>query len=709
MSETAAELLDGLLGGYAGVYFSRKRGAGLLFLAATLLWPAQGAVGLLSACAGLLFARLLGLDRGLIRRGYYTMNALLVGLAVAHRFAPTPEVLFLAVAAALLAVLATAFLQSVWEGLSGMPQLSLAFMAVAFLLYAAGAPAASAPKEPAAWALSLPEAVEHYLKAVAAGFFRSDVLAGALVFAGLLYSSRIAAALSILGFAAGSCAPLLAAAAPPGGLDFSGFNVSLVAVAVGGVYCVPSAASYGLAALAALLCAPLAQWTAAALRPSGNEMFALPFLALTYAFIAALRVRTANARPELVYLPAASPEENLALAQSRQLREKDSAMGLRLPFIGVWQVTQGVNGEHTHQGKWRHALDFTVPAEAPSRAARPALASFPAFGLPVTAAQGGLVSRIVDGLPDNPPGAMDTERNWGNYISIAHPDGSYSLLAHLQKGSIRVKPGDRVVAGELLGHCGNSGRSPTPHLHYHLQRTPEPGGETVPFAFTSFIRLNGETALVEHAVPQSGDAVENPVPSPRVRAAFDFVTGAAFPFEVETAAGRRRETLVAAMDLYGWRYLESQSDGARLYYHLTAEQFYFDYCSAHPGSLLFALRLAASKVPLVEKSGLVWRDALPLNTFFRGPARLGAEFLMPFLPGTGVGVRHSFFEPQAGEVLAPLEARLTGVRTEAVLPYPLSMRELKASAVFCEGKGPMRVRLESAAAGLGLTATRLPG
>ena len=707
------EFAESVLGSYSAVYVSRKRGAGLLFLAATLLTPAQGLCGLACAALAVGTARAFGYDRGLIRLGLFSFNALLIGLAVGHRYPPGMQALLLVLAGAVMAVLLTAAFQSLLEYTFNLPQLSLAFVLITLVLYAsAGTPAAAVLPPGLPQAALLPAWTEAYLKAIAAVFFGASAASGALVFAGLLYASRISTALSLLGFAAGSWASA-SAALPPGMPDFAGFNYAMAAIAVGGIYCVPSPASYLLGALAAALCAPLAY---------GGATLALPFLAVTLAFIAALRMRPNNAAPELVFLPAPSPEDNLAVAQSRRLRAKGGWAGLRLPFIGTWLVTQGADGEHTHKGKWRHALDFALPADPPKEA--PSLSAFPAFGLPVAAPQAGIVARIVDGLADNDPGAMDTERNWGNHITVQHADGSYSLLAHLKKGSLRVKPGDRVVPGEVLALCGNSGRSPTPHIHFHLQKTPEPGGETLPFAFQSYVRAGPEPALVENSVPARGESVENLVLSPAVRSAFDMMTGSVYRFAVERGGARHEESLSAVMDLYGNRFLESLHDGARLYYHLTADMFFFDYCSARPGSLLFALLLSASKVPLVEKRRLSWSDELPMNAFLRGAPRLATEFLQPFLPGRGVTVARRFAElteePEAeaaagsGTVraalraVAPPQVRLAAIESRLSARFPAWIREARAQAVFCEGKGPLRVALESAAPGLTLTASRLP-
>jgi murein DD-endopeptidase MepM/ murein hydrolase activator NlpD len=56
----------------------------------------------------------------------------------------------------------------------------------------------------------------------------------------------------------------------------------------------------------------------------------------------------------------------------------------------------------------------------------------------------------------------------GNHVVLDLGGGVYALLAHLERGSIRVRPGQRVAAGEQLAECGNSGNSSEPHLHFQL-------------------------------------------------------------------------------------------------------------------------------------------------------------------------------------------------------------------------------------------------
>jgi murein DD-endopeptidase MepM/ murein hydrolase activator NlpD len=65
--------------------------------------------------------------------------------------------------------------------------------------------------------------------------------------------------------------------------------------------------------------------------------------------------------------------------------------------------------------------------------------------------------------------------------------GTYAFYAHLQRGSLKVKLGDRVTAGEVIGLVGNTGNSSGPHLHFHLMDGPSPlDANGLPFVFSHF-------------------------------------------------------------------------------------------------------------------------------------------------------------------------------------------------------------------------------
>jgi murein DD-endopeptidase MepM/ murein hydrolase activator NlpD len=95
-----------------------------------------------------------------------------------------------------------------------------------------------------------------------------------------------------------------------------------------------------------------------------------------------------------------------------------------------------------------------------------------------------VVTYARDDVADNPStGNQDMEKllalpdpPWGvggNCVVIDHGNGEWSFLAHMKRGSVKVKKGDRVVQGQVVGQLGNSGATTGPHLHYHLMDGPK--------------------------------------------------------------------------------------------------------------------------------------------------------------------------------------------------------------------------------------------
>jgi murein DD-endopeptidase MepM/ murein hydrolase activator NlpD len=71
------------------------------------------------------------------------------------------------------------------------------------------------------------------------------------------------------------------------------------------------------------------------------------------------------------------------------------------------------------------------------------------------------------------PFLADLRRAQGNSVIIEHPDGIFSCLAHLCQHSLRVRVGERVQQGQVIGELGNSGFSSGPHLHLHFMDGPD--------------------------------------------------------------------------------------------------------------------------------------------------------------------------------------------------------------------------------------------
>jgi murein DD-endopeptidase MepM/ murein hydrolase activator NlpD len=97
------------------------------------------------------------------------------------------------------------------------------------------------------------------------------------------------------------------------------------------------------------------------------------------------------------------------------------------------------------------------------------LMAYRIFGKPIHAPCSGVVLRAEDGRPDMPPPQPDRERLPGNFVFM-ECQGAHVLVGHMQQGTVRVRPGEHVQAGDVLGHVGNSGNTNEPHLHVHAQR-----------------------------------------------------------------------------------------------------------------------------------------------------------------------------------------------------------------------------------------------
>jgi hypothetical protein len=94
-------------------------------------------------------------------------------------------------------------------------------------------------------------------------------------------------------------------------------------------------------------------------------------------------------------------------------------------------------------------------------------------GVAVLAAAAGTVRAVRDGMEDVNFRAVDPaaikDREAGNAVAIRHGNGWETQYSHLRKGSVAVRPGQRVKAGEVLGRVGLSGSTEFPHLHFEVR------------------------------------------------------------------------------------------------------------------------------------------------------------------------------------------------------------------------------------------------
>jgi hypothetical protein len=117
--------------------------------------------------------------------------------------------------------------------------------------------------------------------------------------------------------------------------------------------------------------------------------------------------------------------------------------------------------------------------------------SYHAYGKPVLAVADGTVVTARDGLPDNVPRhngeftpavQITPDTVLGNNIVLDLGGRQFAYYLHLQPGSVRVKVGDHVRRGQLVGQIGASGDAREPHLHFQVSTSSNPfAGEGVPY------------------------------------------------------------------------------------------------------------------------------------------------------------------------------------------------------------------------------------
>jgi murein DD-endopeptidase MepM/ murein hydrolase activator NlpD len=157
--------------------------------------------------------------------------------------------------------------------------------------------------------------------------------------------------------------------------------------------------------------------------------------------------------------------------------------------------------------------------------------SYAIYGKDALAVADATVASVVDGLPEQTPGKfpenIPIEQADGNSVILDLGAGRFALYAHLQPGSLRVRKGDRVRRGQVLGLVGNSGNSVAPHLHFHV--------------------MDGSSPLASNGLPYEIDAFEVVGHSPGTEA-FDVAEEQGTPLVVAPVTPAARVTRALPLD-----------------------------------------------------------------------------------------------------------------------------------------------------------------
>jgi urea transporter/murein DD-endopeptidase MepM/ murein hydrolase activator NlpD len=647
----------GVLNSYSQVFFSDNKGFAIALLMVTFVDPFAGFYGLVSVLFTNGLGSYLGFNRLVIAKGLYGFNSLLVGLGIGIYFAPGWHLLLIVLLAATL----TLFLCVAAEGIIGkyaLPYLSVPFIICLWIftlatrdltalgishrgvyilndLYQFGGNFLIGLYE--FWyRINLLPSLRVFFISLGAIFFQYNVISGIIISIGLLYFSRIAFTLSLLGFySAFFFYDIVGANLDEINYSYIGFNYILTAIAIGGFFVIPTLSSYLSVIFLIPLVALLTMSLSSALAIFNLPVYSLPFniIGLLFLYILKFRIRNTNELHTLFY-QYNSPERNLYAFRNATERFSNLLyIQVRLPFFGEWTVTQAYDGEHTHKDRWRHAFDFEITDDEGKlyRKEGGNCRDYYCYGMAVLAPADGVIEEVYDDIPDNEIGEVNLLQNWGNTIIIQHGEGLYSKLSHLKEKSITVKKGEKIKQGQTIARVGNSGRSPVPHLHFQIQSTPWIGSETIEYPIGQYV-LKKEKGFEFRifGIPEKGQKIMNVEVNAVMKNAFNIIPGRKLIInEIRNGKGDTAQWEVKT-SVYNKSFILCNKTNSRAWFEYDGTIWYFTHFEGDRRALLFYFYLAVYKVQLGFYQDISLTDKYPVNRIFPRTILFFQDLVAPF-------------------------------------------------------------------------------
>ncbi len=646
-------ILASVTNSYSILFFSNHKVFSLLLLLISFFNPVAGFSGFIAAFTAVIMAKFMGFNTSQTKSGIFSFNALILGIGFGSFFETSPVFYLLLIVGALF----TLVLSVTFNGLLGkygLPFLSLPFIITFWMIllaskefsnlglsqrniywinemYAAGGkPLLSIFNS--IESIPFPKWLAAYFRALSAIFFQDNILAGLLLSIGLVLYSRIAFSLSLIGFFGAYLFNDFTGAFQAGINPYHlGSNYMMVAIAIGGFFAIPSVYSYIWAffsiPITNIMVISLSKIFGVFLLP----VFSLPFCLMILLYLYFLKMRTITGKLVLTPIQHFSPEINLYQYKNNNERLKDEYyFKFYLPFMGTWTVTQGYEGSITHKDDWSKALDFMIlDNELKSYSgAGTSLENFYCYNKPVLAPADGYVQEIADFIEDNEIGEINREQNWGNTIVLYHLPGLYAKLSHLKKNSFTVSQGDYVKKGQVIAYCGNSGRSPEPHLHFQIQSTPYIGSKTFAYPLSYYFQQEGKAnKLQTFSTPNEGSFVSNVNPNKLLQLAFAFQPG----YRIKFKEGNNIETWEVYTNALNQTYISCLENNAVAYFVNNETVFYFTNFYGAKESMLYEFYLSAFKVVLSFMPHLTIKDVLPLSVVRAPFFKWFQDFVAPFV------------------------------------------------------------------------------
>jgi urea transporter len=650
-------ILPAIINSYSVIFFLNNRWMALAVLLASFLNFWAGLSGLLAVIMAVLLADSLGFDKAQLRNGVLSFNALITGIGLGTFFDPGFLFFTLLALSTLLTLIISVALGG-WMFKYGLPFLSIPFVVTFWFvvlpaelyenigltqrnifwmneIYSVGGNSLLHFYQTIeSWEIN--KLLDIYLRSLSSIFFQNNLISGVIIAIALLISSRIFFSLSILGFISAYIFAQFSGSEAASITYYNiGANFIMVAIAVGGFFIIPSRYSYLWTILLVPLTSILLVFFIRLFGFAQLPVFSLPYSIVTILFVHFLRQRASEKKLVLTPVQYYSPETNLySWLNNRERLSRFWFYPLQLPFWGTWSVTQGHDGDFTHKGAWGKALDFMITDNTGKSYKNTGnyCEDYYCYGKPVLSPADGIVAEILDHIEDNDPGQVNTTQNWGNSVVIQHLPGIYTQLSHLKNNSVRVKVGDYVKAGDLLAHCGNSGRSPYPHLHFQVQAYPAIGSKTIDYPVSYFISHYPVKQLKQFERPVLGELVSNLNRHPLLHAAFNILPDNSMEFMYEDERGNKQtEHWDSYTDAYNYKYLHSRETDAVAYYTCDQMMFYFTAFYGSKKSLLYQFYLIAFKVLLSDLEMKI-SDKVPIHMLDTHKMSAGInDFVAPFV------------------------------------------------------------------------------
>jgi urea transporter/murein DD-endopeptidase MepM/ murein hydrolase activator NlpD len=631
--------VESTLNSYSIILFSNNKLLAVILMLVTFMTPKIGLTGLFLLLSLHFLLVQLGYNKQQIQSGLLGFNALLIGLSIAYIFEINVYFIGLFLISLLLSLAVTIWCKNYFDRYH-LPFLTFPFVIIMNIItlstksfdvftinmdYVFNENTIAVLKQNNwyQWVhsldnLNLPEHFRTFLYTLSTIFFQKSILAGILILIGILIYSRIAVIFSLLGFySAVFFYEIMGGNLESLNYFYSGVNFIFLAIALGCFFYIANKSSI---VLVIVLC-PILMFLMITMNKI-LAVFQMDAMSLSFSVLTSMTLYILyNRNAYNLIIPANISFNSPELSRYEYLHQSSRKIAnpyysMYLPFWGEWFVSQGYDGKITHLGEWGKALDFVIKDEEDNTYSQfgQKVENFYCYNKPVLAPADGYIYDIINHVEENEINEVNVNQNWGNSILINHVNGLYSQISHIKLDSILVNIGDYVKKGTMIATCGNSGRSPEPHIHFQVQHAPTFGAKTVNLPLSYFIENKGnEYEFKVNEIPQENTIVSNVEELPLLLNTFNFVPNNRLKITNEKTS--TTEVYEIYTNEYNQLYFYCAKTDTRLYFKNDGVLFTFEKFEGSTRTSLFEFYKSSYSILLGYYPAITLDYFMPKNLF----------------------------------------------------------------------------------------------